>query len=298
MMTLKTSLLSTVALIAFAGNSVLCRLALANGTIDPASFTSVRLMSGAVTLLLLVLIAKLNRQHSHSSDGDSSLGQPLIKAGWLGPLSLFVYAALFSFAYITLDTGVGALILFGFVQITMIGISVFRGNRPSLLEIAGLSLACSGLVYLVYPELSTPSVTGFVMMAFAGIGWGLYTVNGQGSLTPLRDTASNFVKAAPFAILLAVIFFGASQLSAQGLMLAIASGAITSGMGYAVWYAALRDLSSTQAGVLQLLVPIIAAVGGVLFANEALSSRLIISATLTLGGILIVMLAKEKKRST
>lgn len=287
-MNIKTALLAAIALIAFAGNSVLCRLALANHAIDPASFTSLRLVSGAVVLLLLLSVKSVGRTRPDSG-GQSHA------SGWLGPATLFVYAAFFSFAYLSLDTGVGALVLFGTVQITMIAASVYKGSRLGLLEILGLLCACSGLVYLLYPELSTPSVKGFVLMMIAGVAWGAYTINGQGSTQPLRDTSSNFSKSVPLALLLAAIFFSSIDLSWEGMFLAFASGAITSGLGYAIWYAALPGLNTSQAGVIQLLVPVIAALGGVLFANEVLSSRLIISAGLTLGGILLVMRVKTSK---
>jgi drug/metabolite transporter (DMT)-like permease len=212
---------------------------------------------------------------------------------------LFAYAALFSFAYITLDTGVGALILFGSVQITMVLISLFRGNRLGLGEWLGLVLACAGLVYLVLPELSKPSLAGFIMMSISGVAWGHYTVLGQGAQSPLGDTASNFIKAAPMTVLLLLPFLGQVETPfnndavTTAWLLAIASGAITSGIGYAIWYSALRNLTTSQAGVMQLLVPIIAALGGVVFAGELLSMRLVFASLMTLGGILIVIRAKS-----
>lgn len=296
-MSLKTTFMSALALIAFAGNSVLCRLALSDSSIHPASFTSIRLLSGALTLLLLVWLSNL------AKDDDLTKGQANIslKKNWAAPVMLFAYAALFSFAYITLDTGVGALILFGSVQITMVLINLFRGNRLSAFEWLGLLLACSGLVYLVFPELSKPSVIGFMMMSVAGIAWGVYTVLGQGSQDPLTDTASNFVKTIPLTIVLVLPFLDQISVSpfqneivARAWLLAISSGAITSGVGYAIWYSALRNLNTSQAGVLQLLVPILAAIGGVAFAGELLTHRLMVASFLTLGGILMVVAAKNK----
>ena len=300
-MSLKTALMSALALIAFAGNSVLCRLALSDAAIHPASFTSIRLASGALTLLLLVWLSNLANGQASASKPTARQTTTILNNGWAAPLMLFAYAALFSFAYITLDTGVGALILFGSVQITMVLINLFKGNRLSVFEWLGLLLACSGLVYLVFPELSKPSIIGFIMMSIAGIAWGVYTVLGQGSQKPLADTASNFIKSIPFAVILILPFLGQISASpfqndalAKAWLLAISSGAITSGMGYAIWYAALRNLKTSQAGVLQLLVPIIAAIGGVVFADELLTGRLIIASLLTLGGILMVMAAKNK----
>ncbi len=283
--------MSALALIAFAGNSVLCRLALSDSVIHPASFTLIRLFSGALTLFLLVWLSNLAKGQAHRS----------LNRGWAAPIMLFAYAALFSFAYITLDTGVGALILFGSVQITMVLINLCKGNRLSGFECLGLLLACSGLVYLVFPELSKPSVIGFVMMSVAGIAWAAYTVLGQGSSNPLADTASNFIKSIPLAAILVLPFLDqllispfASEAVARAWLLAISSGAITSGLGYAIWYAALRNLNTSQAGVLQLLVPIIASIGGVLIAGELLTTRLVIASALTLGGIFIVMTTKNK----
>jgi drug/metabolite transporter (DMT)-like permease len=296
-MSLKTTLLSALALIAFAGNSVLCRLALSNGSIDPASFTGIRLASGAITLLLLVWGIGLLKAR-HGADQQRATDQQSVNkranSSWMAALMLFAYAALFSFAYTTLATGVGALILFGSVQISMVCISLVQGNRMKLFEWLGLLIACAGLVYLVLPELSQPSIMGFIMMAMAGMAWSMYTILGQGSQNPLNDTSSNFIRSLPLAIILLLIYAGQLSATPNAWLLAISSGAITSGLGYAIWYAALRDLTTSQAGVMQLLVPVIAALGGVVFANELLSERLIISSMLTLGGILIVLLAKKR----
>jgi drug/metabolite transporter (DMT)-like permease len=290
-MSLKTTLLSALALIAFAGNSVLCRLALSNGSIDPASFTGIRLASGAIVLLLLVWgIGLLKARHAAAQQSVKKRAN----LSWMAALMLFAYAVLFSFAYTTLATGVGALILFGSVQISMVCISLVQGNRMKLFEWLGLLIACAGLVYLVLPELSEPSIMGFIMMAMAGMAWSMYTIIGQGSQNPLNDTSSNFIRSLPLAIILLLIYAGQLSATPSAWLLAISSGAITSGLGYAIWYAALRDLTTSQAGVMQLLVPVIAALGGVVFANELLSERLIISSMLTLGGILIVLLAKKR----
>jgi drug/metabolite transporter (DMT)-like permease len=290
-MSLKTTLLSALALIAFAGNSVLCRLALSNGSIDPASFTGIRLASGAIVLLLLVWgIGLLKARHAAAQQSVKKRAN----LSWMAALMLFAYAVLFSFAYTTLATGVGALILFGSVQISMVCISLVQGNRLKLFEWLGLLIACAGLVYLVLPELSEPSIMGFIMMAMAGMAWSMYTILGQGSQNPLNDTSSNFIRSLPLAIILLLIYAGQLSATPSAWLLAISSGAITSGLGYAIWYAALRDLTTSQAGVMQLLVPVIAALGGVVFANELLSKRLIISSMLTLGGILIVLLAKKR----
>jgi drug/metabolite transporter (DMT)-like permease len=290
-MSLKTAFLSTMALIAFAGNSVLCRLALGDTSIHPASFTGIRLIAGAVTLCVLVSLFNLRNKGIRS----------LLRPGWAAPIMLFSYAALFSFAYITLNTGVGALILFGSVQITLVLISLYRGNHLSRAEWAGLSLACAGLVYLVLPELSKPSISGFIMMSASGIAWGGYTILGQGSKNPLADTVSNFVKASLLAVVLLLpmlnqldLSFNSGGAANKAYLLAIASGAITSGIGYAIWYSALENLSTSQAGVMQLSVPIIAGIGGVVLAGELFSMRLAISSAMTLGGMFIVISAGKR----
>ena len=287
----KAMAMSMIALVAFAGNSVLCRIALSDGAIHPASFTSIRLVSGAIVLMALVLLSNVSKQQTGN----------YINKGWAAPTILFLYAALFSFAYITLDTGVGALILFGAVQITMVAVSLIRGAKLSWLEWFGLLMACAGLLYLVFPELSKPSLSGFLMMSGAGVAWGLYTVLGQGSQNPLADTASNFIKTVPLSVILLMLFSSqwlatdfSDRLVVTAWLFAILSGAVTSGVGYAIWYAALRYLKSNQAGVMQLLVPIIAAIGGVIFAGELLTYRLIFASALVLGGILIVISAKQK----
>lgn len=291
-MNLKTATLSGLALIAFAGNSVLCRLALSSGEIDPASFTAIRLISGAIALSFLL---KLTGPSEGKTLDFSSRSRNL---AWASSLMLFAYAALFSFAYLSLETGVGALILFGSVQITMVFINLLKGNRLSRFEWLGLLIACSGLVYLVFPELSQPSIIGFMMMSVAGIAWGVYTVLGQGSKSPLADTTMNFTLSLPFVALLIIpflVFPLAMDLHAspETWVLAITSGAVTSGLGYAIWYAALPKLSTSQAGVMQLLVPIIASLGGIVFSDEMLTSRLIIASLLTLGGILLVLISKQ-----
>jgi drug/metabolite transporter (DMT)-like permease len=216
------------------------------------------------------------------------------KGSWKAGLYLFVYAITFSFAYVTLETGLGALILFGSVQITLISISLLTGNRLGVLEWVGVLIAFSGFSYLVLPTLSTPSVVGFILMAFSGVAWGLYTQIGRGSTNPLSDTTYNFLRTLPWVILLVALAFPFMTLTFKGFVLAVLSGSLTSGIGYTIWYGALRGLSSIQAAVVQLLVPAIAAIGGVLFANELISMRLVISSTLVLGGILLVILGKHR----
>jgi drug/metabolite transporter (DMT)-like permease len=279
MFLLKTSLLTGLALIAFAANSVLCRLALANGNIDASSFTGIRLLSGAIALLLILSI-KGNKQ------GVSS------KGSWTSSFTLFLYAITFSYAYLSLDTGTGALILFGSVQITMILLSIIFGTRLHIIEWSGFFIAFTGLVYLVIPSITKPSVSGFILMTVSGMSWAIYSLRGRGSKNPLMDTTYNFLRTIPFITLLAIFTMPNINYSSQGIILALLSGAITSGVGYTIWYIALRSLSSIQAAVLQLSVSIIAAIGGVIFLSETITSRLVMSAVIVLGGILMVILGK------
>ncbi len=277
---IKNITLITIALLAFAGNSVLCRLALGDQVVDAASFTSIRLLSGAIFLFALV---RFKEKKSVSMKGGN----------WLSAISLFLYAATFSYAYISLDTGTGALILFGFVQLTMIAYTFMQGKKLANVEWFGLFIAFSGLLVLLLPGASAPSLTGFILMAISGVAWGIYTIKGKGSETPLLDTATNFLKTLPFIILLTLITFYNSELSTRGIILAATSGAITSGLGYAIWYAVLKNITVIQAAISQLLVPIIASIAGVLFTNETITTKLLIASLLILGGILVLTLGKH-----
>ncbi len=278
--TIKISACTVFALLAFAGNSVLCRLALGENAIDAASFTTIRLLSGIAILMVVVAITKKPKK-----------SQP--KGSWLAASMLFVYALAFSYGYLSLDTGTGALILFAAVQITMIAVGVVSGNRLHFAEWLGLFIAFSGFVYLILPSVTTPSLTGFLLMTLSGIAWGGYTLVGRSSTQPLADTAYNFLRTSPFVLILLVFTLQDAEITQQGVLLAIVSGAIASGAGYAVWYFALRGLSVTQAAVVQLFVPIIAAVGGVIVAQEAITLRLAESSALVLGGILMVILGRH-----
>ncbi|GAB2190983.1 DMT family transporter [Sessilibacter sp. MAH1] len=286
------------ALIAFAGNSVLCRLALlANPTaqIDAASFTSVRLISAAITLLILIQFTQ-SEKPSNKAFWREVLAGYTSKKG-LGLWYLFIYAACFSFAYISLDTGIGALLLFSTVQITMISISLFRGARLSILEWLGLLLAAAGFVALVWPDLTSPQWQPSLLMIIAGLGWAMYTLAGKGSVNPLRETGLHFIRTVPLCIALSVFFLAGRSMTLEGALLAITSGAITSGCGYAIWYSALRHLNTTQAAVLQLLVPVLAAVAGVIFAGELLDLHFYITSSMILGGVAIVIITGAKLRA-
>ena len=273
-------LLTLVTMVAFAANSVLCRLALGEHQIDAASFTVIRLASGAATLWLL---CKATRTSSLRNKGS-----------WFGALMLFLYAATFSFAYLSLDTGTGALILFGTVQLVMILFSLYRGERLHTLEWTGVLLASAGLVYLLLPGVTAPSMQGFLLMLVAGIGWGSYSLLGRGSTQPLLDTSANFIRTLLFVLLLGLVMMAHLDLTSRGVWLAILSGAIASGMGYALWYRVLAGLTATQAAVFQLSVPVIAATGGVIFMAETVSLRLTLASLMVLGGIALVIARRAK----
>lgn len=277
---LRTSIYTTLALIAFAANSVLCRLALGSGAIDAANFTSVRLLSGVVMLAVLVGIRGKRK--------DKTSGN-----GWLAGAMLFLYAVTFSYAYVTLDTATGALVLFGTVQITMVMASFFMGAKLHPSEWLGLLLALGGFLYLVLPEAGAPSLTGFMLMVFAGFAWAIYTLLGRASQNPLLDTFSNFLRTVPLVVALFLVTLNMGYWTVEGIIYAVMSGAIASGVGYALWYKALRGLGAIQAGVLQLSVPVIAAFGGVVFLAEQMTLQLLVSAFFILCGILILIVGKH-----
>ena len=269
---IRTPVLTGLALLAFAANSFLCRGALGQGAIDAAGFTMIRLASGAVVLWLLT--AKAQRNNISRSAGS-----------WLSAAMLFSYAVTFSFAYVSLNTGTGALILFGSVQATMFAAALFRSERPGLPEYIGLIIALGGLTYLVFPGLKAPSPWGALLMALAGISWGIYSLRGRGATDPIAATRDNFLRAAVLVLPIGIIFFSSLQVSFKGMVLAVVSGGLTSAIGYVIWYAALQDLRAVQAALAQLLVPVLAAIGGVVFLSESLTSRLVVATVLTLGGI-------------
>ncbi|MDM0019221.1 DMT family transporter [Variovorax saccharolyticus] len=278
---LRTILLTAAAMLAFAANSLLCRLALQHGSIDPASFSSIRLVSGA---LMLAVIVRLRSGPAPSAAAD-----------WLAAAMLFAYVAFFSFAYLSLSAGSGALILFGAVQLTMFSAGLRAGERFGPMAWTGFVLAVAGLFYLVSPGIAAPPPLGAGLMAIAGIAWGVYSLRGRGVADPLAATASNFARAAPVALLLSLLFASRMHADAHGAALAIASGAITSGIGYVIWYAALPGLSAMRAATVQLSVPPIAAFGGALLLSEAISLRLALASGAILGGIALVLIGKARK---
>lgn len=278
---------TSAALIAFAANSILCRLALGSSNIDPASFTAVRLFSGAITLLAIAIVARNNRALLLSS-----FKQLMQVRSWLGPLMLTSYAVFFSFAYVQLNTATGALILFATVQFSLLVVNRFKGNLLGRWGWFGLMISFVGFSLLVIPKISQPSWSGLIMMIIAGIAWAFYTLAGKGSKNPIVNTALNFVLSVPLVLVLFFIFIQTAHWNNFGLLMAVASGALASGVGYAIWYNALNYLSISQAAVSQLTVPLIAALGGTIFLDEALTSELIFSAFLILLGLAIVVVKK------
>jgi drug/metabolite transporter (DMT)-like permease len=268
-------------MVAFASNSLLNRLALGQESIDAVSYTTIRLLSGA---LALWLIAYFQRKREG----------PAVRGNWISAAMLFLYAIAFSFAYLSLSAGTGALILFGSVQVTMILAALRSGERPQLLEWLGVLLALSGLVYLVLPGLRAPSPLGSALMAMAGVAWGVYSLRGRGSRSPLADTAGNFIRAVPLVFAVRIVTLDGVHLSQSGVLLAVLSGAVASGLGYVIWYAALAGLTATRAAIVQLSVPVLAAWGGVALLAEEITLRLILAGLFILGGIALAIAGRRK----
>ena len=272
---LRTAVYTGFALVAFAANSVLCRLALGEDAIDAASFTTIRLITGALVLLLVSVIRE-------GGNADH-------RGNWTSAFMLFLYAVTFSFAYISLNTGTGALILFGAVQATMIIYAICKGERLGFKGSMGLFVALAGLTYLVFPGLAAPSPLGAILMAVAGISWGIYSLRGRNSVSPVTVTTDNFLRSTPFVLLISFIFFQNLHITFKGAFFAALSGGLTSAIGYIIWYAALRGHSATSAALVQLLVPVLAALGGVFLMSEQLTMRLLLSSAMIIGGVALAL---------
>jgi len=269
--------LTSLAMVAFACNSLLCRVALKHTSIDAASFTTIRLISGAVMLWLVVRIWR---------------GTKTGRGNWLSAFALFVYAAGFSFAYVSLPASTGALLLFGAVQATMIGHGIWAGERLRAMQLVGLVLALGGLAGLLLPGLSAPPLLGSLLMLSAGVAWGVYSLRGKGAGDPTRVTAGNFLRAVPIAATLGILMHRGASLDSAGVLYAVASGSVASGIGYAIWYTALPALKATSAATVQLSVPVIAAIGGIVFLDESATVRLMSASVAILGGIALVIREK------
>ena len=271
---IRIALLTIVAMFAFAGNSLLCRVALKGTSIDPATFTTVRVVSAAIVLWIILRVRA---------------GTQSVAGNWMSAFALFAYAAAFSFAYVSLAAGTGALLLFGAVQATMIGYGLSRGEHLRLLQWIGLACALAGLVGLVLPGLSAPPPLASMLMLCAGIAWGVYSLRGKRAADPTATTAGNFIRAVPFAAVISIAMFARMSIDRTGLLFATISGALTSGVGYVIWYAALKELKAATAATVQLSVPLIAAAGGIVLLGEPLTARLAVSSVAILGGIALVV---------
>jgi drug/metabolite transporter (DMT)-like permease len=274
--------LTLAAMIAFASNSLLCRWALKQTSIDAATFTFIRLFSGAVALWLIVKIRSA----------------PWKDAGnWPSALALFAYAAAFSFAYISLSAGTGALLLFGAVQATMVLWGLRRGEPLRVRQLIGLTLALGGLVMLVFPGLSAPPPGGSILMLGAGMAWGTYSLRGKEVGDPAAATAGNFLRAVPMAAILSITLLPWARFDRTGIGYAVLSGAIASGLGYVIWYTALPGLKAASAASVQLSVPVLAAAGGILLLGEPLTLRFLFASMAVLGGIGLVVIKPRQMRS-
>jgi drug/metabolite transporter (DMT)-like permease len=312
-------------MIAFASNSLLCRAALTQTNIDAATFTFVRIFSGAVALWLIMKARSwlmVDRTATALADGSetrvrfpSPQSSPKGRGGpfslkekgrmrvldrkaagnWISALSLFVYAAGFSFAYTSLSAGTGALLLFGAVQATMILWGLYKGERLSTIQIVGFLAAVTGLIVLVFPGLSAPPIIGSILMLGAGVAWGIYSLRGKGEKNPVSATTGNFVRAVPFAAALSIIFFVRAHLDPLGVSYAMISGAITSGLGYVIWYSALPGLKAVSAATVQLSVPVLAATGGILLLGEPITLRYVLASVAVLGGIALAVVATHSQ---
>jgi len=274
MISLRVALVTLFAMLAFAGNSLLCRVALRDTAIDAASFTTIRLASGALVLAAIMLARK---------------ARPTAAGSWPMAAMLFAYAAFFSFAYRDLTAATGALLLFGAVQTSMLGYGLASGERLRPLQVAGLLVAVGGLVYMLLPGLAAPPIISAACMLLAGASWAVYSVLGRGVKDPVGATAGNFVRSVPFTVVLSLASIGSFQIDRAGVGYAVLSGAITSGLGYVLWYAALPALKATSAATVQLSVPAIAALGGVALLSETMSPRLLVASAAILGGIALTI---------
>ena len=272
-------------MIAFASNSLLCRAALKQTTVDAATFTFVRVFSGAATLWLIV-----EMRHAFGLADNRR-----IHGNWLSALALFAYAAAFSFAYVDLSAGTGALLLFGAVQATMILWGLYKGERLDAIQIAGFIVAVAGLIILVFPSLSAPPLIGSILMLGAGVAWGIYSLRGKREENPASVTAGNFARAVPFAAVVSIVSVRWLHVDLSGVSYAIISGAITSALGYVIWYSALQGLKAASAATVQLSVPVLAATGGILLLGEPLTVRYLLASIAILGGIALVVVLEKNR---
>ena len=306
---MKATFYTIIALIAFAANSLFGRMALAEGYIDAWSFTIIRLLSAAVCLAIIMTVYTYHLRRQTLKIGSTSHDAILKdKGSWLSSASLVVYALCFSIAYVELDTGTGALILFSAVQLTMIGWGIYKKEQLSILQWIAFIIAVAGFVYLMLPSAAVPSLSAATLMAISGVAWGIYSIRGKSCVSPLRATGFNFIRslvAVPILLIVAIFYLDniglenidLGDITTKGILLACASGAIASGMGYSIWYMAMPLLKNTQAAVVQLCVPVLAAILGVAFLSEQLTIQFVIASTVILGSVLVFILNKKTPNS-
>lgn len=295
----QTALLTLLSMIAFAANAVICRWALDHQLIDPVSFTSLRLGSAAFSLFLIMTGYRWYQSKKRAEASITKSSEKVSHGSWYAAIILFIYAITFSYGYVAISTATGALILASIVQLTMLGYAVRQGDKLHKAEWVGVALALIGLLYLVYPKLTTPSWWGLVMVAISAYTWALYTLNGRQSLNPLADTASNFYRTLPMiaiASLLALMFTEQVLLTPKGVLLAIISGGGTTGLGYILWYSALPRISSSLASATQLLVPLLAAFGAAWIIAEPITLHFMLAATAMIGGLALVLHGRNQHR--
>ncbi len=307
---MKATIYTTVALIAFAANSLFCRMALADDYIDAWSFTIVRLVSAAGCLDIIMMLHASHLQRQVRKMNDTSNGTLLVlsdKGSWLSSFTLVIYALCFSIAYVELDTGTGALILFSAVQLTMIGWGIYKKEQLSVLQWTAFIVAVAGFIYLMLPSAAIPSPLAAILMTISGIAWGIYSIRGKTCVSPLRATGFNFIRsliAVPILLLVSLYYLdnmglatvNLNNVTTKGILLAGASGAIASGIGYSIWYTAMPLLKNTQAAIVQLCVPILAAILGVVFLSEQLSLPFVVASTVILGAVLTFTLSKKTSK--
>lgn len=307
---MKATIYTTVALIAFAANSLFCRMALADDYIDAWSFTIIRLVSAAGCLGIIMVLHASHLQRQVRKMNDTSNGTLLVlsdKGSWLSSFTLVIYALCFSIAYVELDTGTGALILFSAVQLTMIGWGIYKKEQLSVLQWTAFIVAVAGFIYLMLPSAAIPSPLAAILMTISGIAWGIYSIRGKTCVSPLRATGFNFIRsliAVPILLLVSLYYLdnmglatvNLNNVTTKGILLAGASGAIASGIGYSIWYTAMPLLKNTQAAIVQLCVPILAAILGVVFLSEQLSLPFVVASTVILGAVLTFTLSKKTSK--
>ena len=307
---MKATIYTTVALIAFAANSLFCRMALADDYIDAWSLTIVLLVSAAGCLGIIMILHASHLQRQVRKMNDTSNGTLLVlsdKGSWLSSFTLVIYALCFSIAYVELDTGTGALILFSAVQLTMIGWGIYKKEQLSVLQWTAFIVAVAGFIYLMLPSAAIPSPLAAILMTISGIAWGIYSIRGKTCVSPLRATGFNFIRsliAVPILLLVSLYYLdnmglatvNLNGVTTKGILLAGASGAIASGIGYSIWYTAMPLLKNTQAAIVQLCVPILAAILGVVFLSEQLSLPFVVASTVILGAVLTFTLSKKTSK--